>query len=181
MKTTPIAPHKSSLGLDANLVALIALGAAALFAWIPWVGIITFAAPLVFFFLEKESKFVKFQAVQATIIGAAISVINLIFTIIGLIVKPRWVYESYYGYRVPVDFKGSQALYSTFGVINYILILADFVALGYAAYMAFTYKSVELPVVGPIAEKMSAKLENVAARPQVPQNDVPPADGNAPQ
>jgi len=55
MKTTVIQPHRSSLGLDANLAAMIIYIAAIVLSWIPFAGFISLAVPIVFFILEKES------------------------------------------------------------------------------------------------------------------------------
>ena len=152
MKTTVIAPHKSSLGMNANLTVLIAYLAIAVGAWIPFLTWIAWICPLVFFFLEKESKFVKFHSIQAIIIGIVSAVLNLIFQILYWITVPK-----FWGYAVGYGF----GIHTVFSIISYIISLAVLLLMGYLAYMSFNYKSVELPVIGPFAEKMSAKLDNI--------------------
>lgn len=66
-KLNPIG--KSSLGMDENLAALLAY--------------VTIVGGLVFFFVEKESKFVKFNAMQSSIMGAGWIVIWVASRILG--------------------------------------------------------------------------------------------------
>lgn len=66
---------KSSTGMDENVAALLAI----------------FFAPIssiVFFFIEKESKFVKFHALQSGILGVALFVI---YTVLGFIPVIGWI------------------------------------------------------------------------------------------
>ena len=89
MKTTVIQPHKSSLGMNANIAVLVIYIAMAVVSWIPYIGYIAWAVPIVIFFMEKESKFVKYQAVQALIIGIARTVIAIIFAILIFAATPK--------------------------------------------------------------------------------------------
>lgn len=63
---------KSSLGMDENLAALLAY-------------LFSFIGGLIFFFVEKESKFVKFHSMQSIIIGAGCIAINIVAAILGFI------------------------------------------------------------------------------------------------
>jgi uncharacterized membrane protein len=89
MKITKIEPHKSSLGLDANIAVLIIYIAMAVVSWVWMFSWVAWAVPIVFFFLEKESKFVKFQAVQAFIIGLVRAGFAFVFQIFIWILTPR--------------------------------------------------------------------------------------------
>ena len=75
MNAGSIDPHKSTIGgMDANLLALIAYIASAAVGFIPLLRYLAWLAPLVIFFMEKESGFVKFHAMQSfvlNLIGAA--------------------------------------------------------------------------------------------------------------
>ena len=62
-------PHKSSLGgIDANVMAMLSYLAALIVGFVPFIGRVSWIAPLVIFFVEKESGFVRFHAMQAFVI-----------------------------------------------------------------------------------------------------------------
>ncbi len=63
---------KSSTGLDANLVGLLAYT----------LGVIT---GLAFFLIEKESKFVKFHAMQAILFSVAMFILSTVLAFIPVI------------------------------------------------------------------------------------------------
>ncbi|MCL2043273.1 MAG: hypothetical protein FWG89_03945 [Treponema sp.] len=141
MKTTVIQPHKSSLGMDANIAAMIIFIAMTVLSWVPYLRWAIWGVPLVFFFIEKESKFVKYQAITALIIGigsAGISILLRIFrTVIRIIL----------GWRIG----------ALVGSFTHLVNIAITALLIYLLIMAVSYKQVELPVIGPIAEKNSGK------------------------
>ena len=154
MKTSVAQPHKSSIGLDANLTALIILGGMALFSfslslswWTIVFNVLSLAVPIVFFFLEKNSIFVKFQAVQALGIGVVRVVLAFIVQIIQWIITAT-IYYSVSGYL------GATLLLGAISVIVNILITLVSV---YVLFKAYGYKQVELPVIGPLAKKFSEK------------------------
>lgn len=138
-------PHRSSLGMDANVMALICYLAAFVLAWIPIVQYVAWAAPLVIFFIEKESPFVKFHAIQALILEA----ISWVFTVIfGIIIAASW--RSYvYGYGL-----AGVGILGVLGTIISIIITVFAIIAMVKAYGYFEYK---IPVVGNLAEKFSKK------------------------
>ena len=156
MKTTIIKPHKSSLGMDANIAALLAYVAMAGVAFLPFIGYLAWAVPLVFFFMEKESKFVKHQAIQAFVIGVVRAALNIVFSIIYWVLTPR-DFSSLYSYAV----RGGWGLTALVSAVNWIVGLAITVLVVYLVIMAYSYKQVELPVIGDIAAKASEKLNNL--------------------
>jgi uncharacterized membrane protein len=87
MKTTQIQAHKSSIGgMDASiavmLIYIFMIGA----SWWWWLGYLAWiAGPLVFFMLEKESRLVKYHAVQALIIGLVRMIFMAGFAMTGFI------------------------------------------------------------------------------------------------
>ena len=90
MKTTAIAPHKSSLGMNANIAILVMFIAMAALSWVPYLGwIAAWGVPIVFLILEKESRFVKFWAVQAIGIGIVRAALSIIFQILYWITIPK--------------------------------------------------------------------------------------------
>ncbi|HYE82509.1 MAG TPA: hypothetical protein VEG39_10150 [Clostridia bacterium] len=81
MNVKKIVPHKSAIGgMDANVLALIAYIASAALGFIPLLRYFAWLAPLAIFFMEKESGFVKFNAMQSF-------VLNLIGAALGFVVS----------------------------------------------------------------------------------------------
>ena len=152
MKKTIIQPHKSSLGMDANVATLVIFIAMAVVGWIPYVRWFAWGVPLAFFFLEKHSGFVKFQAVQSLVLGVIWSAISLLFQIIYWATRPRLTdIFSTLNYAL----RGSWGIWLT---LIYIVSSLFSLALIYLIVMAYGYKQVELPIIGPIAQKASSKL-----------------------
>jgi uncharacterized membrane protein len=156
MKTTIIEPHKSSFGMDANIVSLLIFIIIAVVSWVPYLGWLAWAVPLVFFLIEKNSKFVKFQAVQALVIGIIRAAIVIILQIFIWILTPK-DFQSALNYLSGRGW-GAWALLGTFSTI---IGLAITVLIVYLVIMAYGYKQVELPFIDPIAAKASDKLENI--------------------
>jgi len=154
MVKTAVQPHKSSLGMDANLAVLIVYIATAVVSWIPYIGWFAWAVPLVFFFMEKNSGFVKFHAVQALGIGILRAALTIIFNIIYWVTVPRDIYGLY----------TSLGAWAVISVIATILYIAISVVILYVLIMAWQWKQVELPIIGPMAVKAGAKLDEVAKK-----------------
>jgi len=104
--TTKKTTGKSSTDLDENVA-----GALSYLLW--------FFTGILFFVLEKDSKFVKFHAMQSTIVFLAIIVVTWIpiigwlIGLLGLILWPFLIFQAYQGkkYKLPVigDFAEKQA------------------------------------------------------------------------
>ncbi len=60
---------KTSMGLDANIAALLSY-------------VLTWLTGLIFFLVEKENRFVRFHAMQAILFGAGITVIGIVLSIV---------------------------------------------------------------------------------------------------
>ena len=105
---------KTSLGMDENIEAALSY----------FLGFIT---GILFFVLEKDSKFVKFHAMQSIAVFVALVVINIILTItiVGIVLLP---------------------LISLIGFILWIVLM----------YKAYKGEKFKLPVVGDFAEKQVA-------------------------
>ena len=72
----PVQTAKSSTGLDENVAALLAY-------------IATWVSGLVFFLIEKDSRFVRFHAMQAILLGASATILGIVLWILwffGLII-----------------------------------------------------------------------------------------------
>jgi uncharacterized membrane protein len=139
-------PHKSSLGMDANVLALISYLAAFVLSWIPVIKWIAWAAPLVIFILEKGSPFVKFHAMQALLLEAVSWVFSLIF---GIIIAASTI--SYYTFS---------AAYASLGIVTALSVIISlgltvFAIIG--AVKAYGYVEYKIPVIGNIAAKIAYK------------------------
>lgn len=103
---------KSSTGLESNIAGLLC-----------YVG--AFVTGLVFFFIEKDSRFVKFHALQSILLYVSLSVVNILF---------RWI---------PLLGKPITELTGLFGGILWIVLMIK-------AYSGEWFK---LPVIGDIADR----------------------------
>jgi len=106
---------KSSTGLEENVAGLLCY-------------IVTWVSGLVFFLIEKDSKFVKFHAMQSIITFGALIIIMWVAGVIPFI---GWVIS----------------------VLTGILILVLWIVLMVKAYQGEKFK---LPIAGDLAEKWSA-------------------------
>ena len=156
MKTEKIEPHKSSLGMDANIAALVIFVAMAVVSWIPYLGWVAWGVPLVFFFMEKSSKFVKYQAVTALVIGVIRAALSIVLQIFVWILTPRDLYSA-----VNLVYGRGWGAWALLGAISTIIGVAITVVIIYFIIMAYGYKQVELPIIGPIAAKASDKLDDI--------------------
>jgi len=114
---------KSSTGLDANVAALLAY----LFSWV---------SGLIFLVVEKESRFVRFHAMQSTLLGAAAMV-----CFFGLSVITSMMAFISVTLAVVVSFLGS-AIGLAFFVISIVCMIK-----------AYQGQQFRLPVIGDIAAK----------------------------
>src|SRR5579871_330675 len=101
----------SSIGIDANIAAAIS------YFWI--IG-------LIFFFIEKQNKFVRFHALQALFYGVAFWVVNILLGIFG-------------------------SFFFGFGLLGDLFWLVWVIGAIYAAVQAYNGQWFKLPVVGDMA------------------------------
>jgi uncharacterized membrane protein len=111
-----IVTEKSSTGLDANLAAMLCYA-------VGWVS------GLIFFVMEKDSRFVKFHAMQSIIVSLAVTVFwyaLLMIPLIGLFLSP-FVFLA--------------------GVVLWILLMVK----------AYNGEKFKMPLAGDIAEQQASK------------------------
>ena len=150
MKTTIIEPHKSSLGMDANLATIIIFAAMLVISWIPFLRWLAWAAPLLIFYMEKTSGFVKFQAAQALILGIVSAACSMVLQVFIWILTPKNIYSAM-NYAMGRGW-GAWALLGTIAtIIGIAFTIIDI----YLIITSYSWKQVELPIVGPIAAKVS--------------------------
>jgi uncharacterized membrane protein len=147
-KIMKVNPHRSSLGMDANTMALLCYVAAFVLSWIPVIKYIAWAAPLVIFFLEKQSPFVKFHAMQAFLLEAISWVFAIIFGIIisAIAFNP---YTYVYG--------GGWGAYGVVATISVIISIIFTIFAIIALVKAIGYVEYKLPLIGNLADKWSKK------------------------
>ncbi len=146
-------PHRSSLGMDANTLALLCYIVAFVLSWIPVIKWVAWAAPLVIFFIEKESPFVKFHAMQAFLLEAVLWVFQIIFSIIIAATAAAAYYGGIYTGRI----YGGIFAGGIFAVILGLISIAFFVFAIIALVKAGQYYEYKIPLVGNWAMKISRK------------------------
>ena len=152
MKTTVIKPHKSSIGdLNANIMAMLIFVGPAILGFIPGVKYIAWAVPLIIFFLEKKSKFVKFYAATSLVI----SIISFAITLVLGIVIASLTFS--------LVMAGGFGALAFLGILSMIFGLAFLALFIFLIVMSITYKQVELPFVGPLALKLSDKMDTIGS------------------
>ena len=132
---SPVPTGKSSTGLDENIAALLAYVA-------------TWVSGLIFFLIEKDSRLVRFHAMQSILLSVAA-------TVIGLLLWFLWVF----GFLLFASI--SEVLGSLVGLVLGLLIFVFWVAFVIALIMclikAYQKQYFKLPVIGNFAEKFSMK------------------------
>lgn len=119
--------QKSSTGLDANVAALLCY-------------VLTWITGLIFYLIEKDSRYVRFHAMQAILLGVAFFVIGIVFSVIqGVLAAVSGVLAAMFGLLWLVVVVGM--------VILWVLCLIK-------AYQGQTYK---LPVIGDMAANITNK------------------------
>ncbi|HKZ79434.1 MAG TPA: DUF4870 domain-containing protein [Pyrinomonadaceae bacterium] len=136
----PPPTQKSGLGLEPNIAAALS------YIWI--VG-------LIFFFIEKENRFIRFHAMQSIIFGIANTVVMFVLIIIGIIFTVL---------GAAVASTAGDAAGSLFGLIIslvwlfvWLVPIAFLIGLILTAVKAYQGKTVKLPIIGNMAEKIVNK------------------------
>jgi len=114
------ANKKSSTGMDPKVAVLLSY----LFSWL---------GGLIFFLMEKENKFVKWNALQALILGIIeVACIVVVSIMLGLIPYIGWFFFSWLGY---------------------VLAGACWILAIIAIIMGFSGKSFRIPLISKLADK----------------------------
>ena len=139
--------------MDANVLAMLCYIAAFFLSWIWVVKWVAWAAPLIIFFVEKESPFVKFHAMQAFLLEAVLWVVQLIFSIIIGITTVASAYNMYsWG-----SWRGMFGVAGVFGILNVIVWILLAVVAVITLIKAYNYYEYKIPVIGDLAMKISRK------------------------
>ena len=131
----PVQVGKSSTGLDENVAALLSY-------------IIHFISGLVFFLIEKNSRLVRFHAMQAIILGGLF--------VVGMFVWMfAWVVIAIIASQLPGLLGGLLSLVT--GLLIFVFFAAVFVGWILGMVKAYQGQYFKLPVIGNLAEKYSQK------------------------
>jgi len=142
--TPPSSAPQTSSGLDPKIAAAIS------YIWI--VG-------LIFFFMEKENKFVRFHAMQSILFGIANTVIMTLLAIVATILTVVFTLGA-----AAAASAGSSGLGAIVGlfvwliwILFWVLAMLFLVGLIFAAIKAYQGQKFKLPIIGNIAEKIVNK------------------------
>ena len=131
----PVQTAKSSTGLDENIAALLSY----VFGWV---------SGLIFFLIEKDSRLVRFHAMQSILLNAAALIIGF-----GL-----WIV---WALLAIVFSQVSEVLASLVSLVLGLLIFVFYIGLLIGVVLclikAYQKQYFKLPVLGNFAEKFSAK------------------------
>lgn len=133
--TPPVQIAKSSTGLDENVAALLSY-------------VMTWVSGLIFFFIEKDSRLVRFHAMQAILLGGTAIVLG-----IGLWVA--WVILLIIVAQISDVL--TMLLNVVFGLLLFVFYIGLFIAWILSMVKAYQGQYFKLPVFGNFAEKFSAK------------------------
>ena len=130
-------PSPTGTGMDPKIAAAIS------YIWI--VGV-------VFFFIEKENKFVRFHAMQSILFGIANTVIMFVLMLVGFVLT----FAFGIGGAMVGGAIGSlvSLLVWLVWLLFWAIALALLVGLVYAAVKAYQGQKVKLPIIGNIAENI---------------------------
>ena len=131
----PVQTAKSSTGLDENIAALLSY----IFGWV---------GGLVFFLIEKESRFVRFHAMQSILLSAVAIVVGIV----------RWFlwFVLAFGASLASETLGF-IVSAALGLLIFLFWLGLFIGVILCLVKAFQHQYFKLPVIGNFAEKFSAK------------------------
>ncbi len=145
--------HKSSIGnIDANVMALLAYLAPVILGFIPGISYVAWAAPLVLYFVEKNSLLVKFHAMQALAIQIVSTILRIIYTIVASSAAVGVGFAGgFIGVTAAVGVLGVFTL--IYGVLAIILLVFDIIAM----VKAYRYIEYRIPVAGRLAVWLMSK------------------------
>ena len=125
ISATVTGKSKTSMGLDENVEGALCY-------------LLGFITGIIFLVMEKDSKFVKFHAVQSTIISLGLWVFNMIITSI--------LFATF-----------SYSMFGIIGMVSSLISLVMLVLWIILIMKAYQGEKFKLPVIGDIAEKQSEK------------------------
>jgi uncharacterized membrane protein len=131
----PVQTAKSSTGLDENIAALLSY----VFGWV---------SGLIFFLIEKDSRLVRFHAMQSIFLNSAALVVGIVLWIAMMIIA-----------LVLSQVSESLAALVSFvlGLLIFVFYIGLLIAVIFCLIKAYQKQYFKLPVIGNFAEKFSTK------------------------
>ena len=129
----PVQTAKSSTGLDENVAGLLAY-------------IATWVSGLIFFLIEKDSRFVRFHAMQAILLGASASIIGIVLWFV-------WFFGMIISASISEVLGGLVSL--VLGLLMFVFSIGVLIAIVMCLIKAYQNQYFKLPVIGNFAEKFS--------------------------
>ena len=151
---TVVEPHKSSLGMDANIAVLIAYLGGVVIGWIPVLGYVAWLVPLAVFLLEKESGFVRFHAMQSLVLNAIGTLIGIVIAAFTGAIAATFLYSPTAG----LGFLGLLGALTT--VISIVILV--FAVL--AVVNGYQYKEYKIPMIGNLAVNLTEKFKGAGGK-----------------
>ena len=123
--------EKTSMNLDENVASALCY-------------VLTWLTGIIFYFMEKENKTVRFHAMQSILTFLPLTILGYVFSgILGV----SYSYNNVYGYTYGVP---TLSPFYYVGMLIYLVVFVLWLLLMFKAYKGETFK---LPIVGDIAEK----------------------------
>jgi len=147
-----VEPHKSSIGnMDANVMALVTYIAAIFVGFIPVLRYGAWLVPLVLYYMEKESDFVKFHAIQSLVLNIAGAVLGFfVSVVVGSIISAS-ITTPYTAYAV-------FGLTGIIGLVTTVISIIIFIFAILAMVNAYKYKQYRIPFAGKAADYALSKF-----------------------
>jgi uncharacterized membrane protein len=131
----PVQTAKSSTGLDENIAALLSY----VFGWV---------SGLIFFLIEKDSRLVRFHAMQSILLNAAA-------LIVGVVLWIAWAILAIIFSQVSEVLAGLVSF--VLGLLILVFYIGLLIAVVFCLIKAYQRQYFKLPVIGNFAEKFSTK------------------------
>lgn len=131
----PVQTTKSSTGLDENIAALLSY----VFGWV---------SGLIFFLMEKDSRLVKFHAMQSILL-------NAVAIVVGIVLWIGWIVVALVLSQVSDVLASLVSI--VMGLLMFVLYLGVLIAFVMCLIKAYQKQYFKIPVIGNFAEKFSAK------------------------
>lgn len=118
--------------------------------WIPLVRYVAWLTPLALFLLEKQSKFVKFHAMQSFLLHMVSAVLSFLVSAVlgGILGIGSISTDTYYA---------TAGLAGIIGLLTTVISLVILVCAIIAMVGAYKYKETQLPIIGGIAQRNALK------------------------
>jgi len=130
--------------------------AIAILGFSPYVNLLTFSIPMVVYGVEKKSKYVKENAIQAVTISLIATIIYLVFMIVSVIMTPRCT-STYVCFGSSIIHKA----FGFYGSLRWMVAAFVFIVCLIVALRSYNYENAELNELSKINLKIKKILDKV--------------------